>query len=58
MCFAWSLGIRLIRRLGSIKGKKIDDMLISASDYFIFLEKLPIGEYNEDDILLHLRKLW
>lgn len=37
MCFIWSLGLRLIRRLGMMKGKLIDDMLESSSDYFLFM---------------------
>lgn len=43
MCFVWTIGLRLIRRLGVRKGKAIDDQLISSADYFIFIEKLPIG---------------
>ena len=41
-----------------MKGKIIDDMLLSSSDYFLFMEKLPIGKYTEASIISYLQKLW
>ena len=41
-----------------IKGQQIDDMLLSSSDFFLFMEKLPIGEYTEDNILEFIHDLW
>lgn len=58
MCFVWSVGLRLIRRLGMIKGQKIDDTLLSASDFVLFLEKMPISSYSENEVIDYLKKLW
>ena len=58
MCFIWSVAVRFIRTWGRIKNKRIDDDLDSSSDYNIFLEKLPVGEYHEEELLEYIEGLW
>lgn len=41
-----------------IKGQKIDDTLLSASDFVLFLEKMPISSYSENEVIDYLKKLW
>lgn len=57
MCIIWSIGVRLIRKLGRKKNQQIDDELDSSSDYTVFLEKLPLGSYNERDVLEYMERL-
>ena len=57
-CLVWSVGARLIRVLGRKKAQKIDDLLESSSDNNIFIEKLPVGDYHERELLEFLNELW
>ena len=50
--------MRLTRNLGRRKSDDIDDALDSSSDYMLFLQKLPIGNYHERDILNYVQRLW
>ena len=58
MCFIWSVAVKFIRTWGRMKNKSIDDDLDSSSDYNIFLEKLPVGEYDEEELLQYIEGLW
>lgn len=58
MCLFWSIGVRFIKAWGRKKNKQIDDKLDSASDHYIFMERLPRAQYNEYDILKYLEELW
>jgi hypothetical protein len=46
LCFIWVIAIRVIRSLGRILNKKIDNLLDSSSDYVIQLSNLPCGAYT------------
>ena len=56
--FLWAFCIRIIRDTGRHLNKEIDDKLDSSSDYCIWLEDLPAGNYNETDIISFIAKLW
>ena len=56
--FFWAFGIRVIRDIGRHLNKEIDDKLDSSSDYCIWLEGLPTGNYNEKDVIMFMSKLW
>ena len=58
MMLFWAVAIRFIRDIGRIKSKEINDKLDSSSDYCIWLEGLPEGQYNETDLIVFLSKLW
>lgn len=57
-CTIWILALRIIRSMGRILNKKIDDNLDSSSDYVIQIYNLPIGKYTETEILKYLTSLW
>ncbi len=46
LCLIWVIAIRVIRSLGRILNKKIDNLLDSSSDYVIQLSNLPCGAYT------------
>ena len=56
--FLWAFCIRIIRDTGRHLNKEIDNKLDSSSDYCIWLEDLPAGNYNETDIITFIAKLW
>jgi hypothetical protein len=41
----WTLFLRIVKHLGKVKDKRIDDDLNSASDYAALIQNLPDGEY-------------
>lgn len=58
MCVIWIISVKFFRAWGRIKNQEIDDKLDSASDYFIMLEKLPVGEYHEEEVVHYIQNLW
>ena len=58
MSILWAIGVRIVRDLGRMKNIDIDEKLDSSSDYCIWMEGLPEGQYNEIDIVNFLNKLW
>lgn len=57
-CTIWILALRIIRSMGRILNKKIDDNLDSSSDYVIQIYNLPIGKYTESEIVKYISSLW
>ena len=47
LCLIWVIAIRVLRSLGRILNKKIDNLLDSSSDYVIQISNLPYGSYSE-----------
>jgi len=45
-CTIWIIALRIIRSMGRILNKKIDENLDSSSDYVIQIYNLPIGKYT------------
>lgn len=58
LCLVWIISIRVLRSLGRILNKKIDNLLDSSSDYVIQISNLPYGEYTETELLKYLCSLW
>lgn len=58
LCLIWVIAIRVIRSLGRILNKKIDNLLDSSSDYVIQLSNLPCGAYTQMELLKYLCSLW
>lgn len=58
MCLLWALGTRLIRDFGRKKNRDIDAKLDSSSDYYVWIERMPVGQYIEADVLAYMDRLW
>lgn len=46
LCLVWIIAIRVLRSMGRILNKKIDNLLDSSSDYVIQISNLPHGNYT------------
>lgn len=54
----WGIYIRYIKYYGTIKDKIMDMNLASSSDYAIKINNLPYGEFNEEELIEYLEKLF
>ncbi len=58
VCLVWIIGISAIGVLGQRKNREIDERLDSSSDYFVCLEGLPQGGYEENAVVWYVERLF